>query len=367
MRIFMLAAAFSLQSCSYSYPVLARTIGGRLAFVSGDRHFDCISIIRVTAMGPRDSDPAIDAIADPIKRGEAIGRARAAWTADGISFTCEAHYPVFYGAALPNMPVVVPPKTLRIGRPYSVSVMGPNGSGGDGCFRITPDRQAENLPDRECVYSEPMPSEPPAPAAEIVAPAEPSADPQSLIGPDDYPDWSLRMGEQGIVRFALDVGADGRAGACTVTRPSGAPTLDSLTCRIMLSRARFTPARDSNGNPAASRVEQAVRWTLPSGASARVDRIEQWGNGMISHSAPPPVIAVDSAPIRPEPIMAVPQHGRGPAELSVWDPRGGDISNLGKYRSISACRRKMATLRLQAGQKAHCTLAAKKHVDLGIH
>ena len=36
---------------------------------------------------------------------------------------------------------------------------------------------------------------------------------------------------------------------CSVTSSSGSSALDQATCRILRSRARFTPARDSSGNP----------------------------------------------------------------------------------------------------------------------
>ena len=364
----MLAAALALQSCSNSYAVLAKVIDGRLAFVSDDSGFDCISIIRVSEEGPRAPDPAIDAIEDPVRRGEAISRARAAWVADGVSFSCQAHFPVFYGSHLPEMPVLVPAKKLRVGQAYSVSVMGPEASGGDGCFRMTKEGRAENLPEQECSYFEPLPQPPPPPPATIVAPAVPRADPQSYIRAEDYPESSLRFGEQGKVRFALDLGVDGRVGSCTVARSSGAPTLDGTTCRIMRSRARFTPARDINGNPAASRIEQEVTWTRPAGRSAAPPEVEQRGYGMISHSLPAePVVITNSSPIPNEPIMAIPQRGPGPAELSVWTPGSDRIPTLGKYKSIPACRKALAKLKLRPGQKAYCTLAPKKYRDWGIH
>jgi len=152
MKVFaIVGAALLLQSCSYSYPVLARVIDGRLAFVSGDRQYNCISIIRVMEEGPRAPDPAMDTIADPVARGEAIARKRTMWSADGGSFTCNARYPVFYGSALPDMPTLVTARRLRVGQAYSVSVMGDNGSGGGGCFRINPRGEAENIADAECI------------------------------------------------------------------------------------------------------------------------------------------------------------------------------------------------------------------------
>jgi protein TonB len=36
---------------------------------------------------------------------------------------------------------------------------------------------------------------------------------------------------------------------CNLTRSTGNGALDSATCNILRRRAKFTPARDSSGNP----------------------------------------------------------------------------------------------------------------------
>jgi protein TonB len=51
---------------------------------------------------------------------------------------------------------------------------------------------------------------------------------------------------------------------CSVTRSSGSTALASATCRLMKSRARFTPARGSDGKPTTYSVASAIRWVLPS-------------------------------------------------------------------------------------------------------
>ncbi|MBA3525824.1 MAG: TonB family protein [Sphingomonas sp.] len=56
---------------------------------------------------------------------------------------------------------------------------------------------------------------------------------------------ALARREQGRVEFRLDVGENGRVTGCTITRSSGSRWLDSTTCRILRSRARYTPARNS--------------------------------------------------------------------------------------------------------------------------
>lgn len=107
------------------------------------------------------------------------------------------------------------------------------------------------------------PPAPPPPRAAIVRAPQPRTPLQQLISADDYPGSALRQGHQGRVAFILDVGADGRVHGCTITGSSGSSALDNATCAIMRRRARFTPAIDSNGMPAAGRVGDEIEWVLP--------------------------------------------------------------------------------------------------------
>ena len=85
---------------------------------------------------------------------------------------------------------------------------------------------------------------------------------QGLISSDDYPSDAIRNEEQGSVRVTLAIGTDGRVTNCSVVGSSGSRSLDNATCRIMRSRARFTPARDSNGNPAAGEYPGEINWQI---------------------------------------------------------------------------------------------------------
>lgn len=107
------------------------------------------------------------------------------------------------------------------------------------------------------------PAPPPPPAPKKVEPARAKANLASYVSDDDYPPSAQRAGEQGTTGFRLDVGTDGRVTNCTVTSPSGSSALDSTTCRLMMRRAKFTPAHDSSGNPATDAVSGRIRWVLP--------------------------------------------------------------------------------------------------------
>lgn len=84
----------------------------------------------------------------------------------------------------------------------------------------------------------------------------------TLIGSEDYPAEALLYEEEGIVKFRLEIGTDGRATNCTITESSGSGSLDSATCRLMSERAQLTPARDAKGNAVADRVTARVVWSI---------------------------------------------------------------------------------------------------------
>jgi protein TonB len=109
----------------------------------------------------------------------------------------------------------------------------------------------------------PPPPPPPPPPPQKLQPARAKANLSSYVSDADYPTSAIRAEEQGTTRFRLTVGPDGRVTGCTVTGSSGSSALDSATCRLMKSRARFTPARDSSGNPTSDTVSNAIRWILP--------------------------------------------------------------------------------------------------------
>lgn len=85
----------------------------------------------------------------------------------------------------------------------------------------------------------------------------------TLFSDEDYPAAAVRNGEQGAVAFSLSVGADGRPTACAVTGSSGSAILDSTTCRLLMMRANFEPARDSKGRPTSDTVVGRIVWRLP--------------------------------------------------------------------------------------------------------
>lgn len=109
----------------------------------------------------------------------------------------------------------------------------------------------------------PAPPAPPAPpAVRTVPPQSVSGSMQGLIRESDYPPASLDREEQGVVAVSLSVGTNGRVTNCSVTSSSGSKALDSTTCRVLTSRAKFSPARDNMGNPTTGTSSARIRWQI---------------------------------------------------------------------------------------------------------
>lgn len=101
----------------------------------------------------------------------------------------------------------------------------------------------------------PVPARPPRPLNDVA----------TWFGPDDYPAQAIRRNQEGRVRVALLIDADGRPSACEVMESSHHRLLDRATCRAAVRHARYAPARDRSGAAIPARVDlSAVRWRLPS-------------------------------------------------------------------------------------------------------
>ncbi len=109
--------------------------------------------------------------------------------------------------------------------------------------------------------------------ASIFPPVEPppggqvalSIDPGSWVTPDDYPADAWRARIEGRVFYRVRVRSSGRADRCVIGRSSGSRSLDERTCKILVGRARFQPARNARGRAVEGAYNGIVRWQMPSG------------------------------------------------------------------------------------------------------
>lgn len=117
----------------------------------------------------------------------------------------------------------------------------------------------------------PAPPAPPAPPPPPPPPAPPRVsqaasargDVRALFSADDYPAAAQRDEATGTAQARLTIGTDGRVTACSITKSTGNSALDSATCNVLRRRARFTPAKDQNGNPISdSYTTPNITWRL---------------------------------------------------------------------------------------------------------
>jgi protein TonB len=109
----------------------------------------------------------------------------------------------------------------------------------------------------------PSPPPPPPPPRKQVSAQSAKGDLRTLFSADDYPASAQAAGAEGTARASLTVGPDGRVVGCNITQSTGNGALDSATCNILRRRAKFVPARDSNGNPTTDTVNTpSIVWRL---------------------------------------------------------------------------------------------------------
>ena len=79
----------------------------------------------------------------------------------------------------------------------------------------------------------------------------------------DYPRDLREAGIGGRVGVLFTVEPNGRVGRCDVTRSSGVPELDTLTCRLIKQRFVYRPSTDRYGRPIEDEVEGEHDWIAP--------------------------------------------------------------------------------------------------------
>lgn len=106
-------------------------------------------------------------------------------------------------------------------------------------------------------------------------PTDPKAiDPGSWVSEDDYPAAAARDGVEGATRVALRIDAAGKPTSCRIDTSSGSAALDETTCRVVLERGKFVPARDRRGRPIAGALKFQMRWKLSGEDSPNPDQFD---------------------------------------------------------------------------------------------
>lgn len=94
-------------------------------------------------------------------------------------------------------------------------------------------------------------------------PVKPRNDPGAWVTTNDYRSSWINRELTGTAGFKVEVGANGRAVSCLITKSSGHDALDQATCDLISKRARFEPARNNKGDKVGGTYSSSVRWQLP--------------------------------------------------------------------------------------------------------
>lgn len=100
----------------------------------------------------------------------------------------------------------------------------------------------------------------PAQQASLADRPRPRTSPNTWLRSSDYPRSMAMMGKQALVNFRLLVDAAGKPTGCQVQRSYNDKQFDEITCRRLMERATFEPARDTAGNAVSSYYANTVVW-----------------------------------------------------------------------------------------------------------
>jgi periplasmic protein TonB len=124
-------------------------------------------------------------------------------------------------------------------------------------------QEAPTPPPIPPVIQAPPPPQPPPPPRKVQSATSAKGDLRTLFSADDYPAAAQSAGAEGTAQAQLTIGPDGRVVGCNLTRSTGNSALDSATCNILRRRAKFSPAKDSNGNATTDTVTTPpIVWRL---------------------------------------------------------------------------------------------------------
>ena len=105
-------------------------------------------------------------------------------------------------------------------------------------------------------------------AGRLKQPARPTRSLARLFSPSRYPTQAINAGNSGKVGISMLVDEAGSVRDCMVEETSGFATLDTMSCFVIVSQAKFTPAIGADGKPAKSAYFQRIDWRIHSTINA---------------------------------------------------------------------------------------------------
>lgn len=101
------------------------------------------------------------------------------------------------------------------------------------------------------------------------APARPARLRSGWVSNHDYPPSARRRRTEGAAVVRYLIGREGEVESCEIVETSGDADLDAVSCRVVVDRFVFDPARDAGGARTTQTRTQRFVWTLPEQAASR--------------------------------------------------------------------------------------------------
>lgn len=169
----------------------------------------------------------------------------------------------------PPPPPEPEPQRTEITEPTSPPIYTPPSATNLNPDPVQIDTTTVMLPSFTPIELKPAPTGAPKPFPSATAPTfdpvavKPRNDPGAWVTTNDYRSSWINRELTGTAGFKVEVGANGRAVSCLITKSSGHDALDQATCELISKRARFEPARNSKGDKVGGTYSSSVRWQLP--------------------------------------------------------------------------------------------------------
>ncbi|MEO9463194.1 MAG: hypothetical protein ABJ242_10715 [Marinomonas sp.] len=103
-----------------------------------------------------------------------------------------------------------------------------------------------------------------------------------FIKPADYPVAAWQSNEMGVVRYSVDVSAEGKPLGCTIIEDeelTRLPVLEPATCKLLIERAEFRPAKNKDKEDVAGTYEGRHNWRKREPELPQMSLIYQYTHG----------------------------------------------------------------------------------------
>lgn len=103
-----------------------------------------------------------------------------------------------------------------------------------------------------------------------------------FIKPADYPVVAWQSNEMGVVRYSVDVSAEGKPLSCKTVEDEELqrlPVLEPATCKLVMERAEFRPAKSKDGEDVAGTYEGRHNWRKREPELPQMSLIYQYTHG----------------------------------------------------------------------------------------